>query len=163
MWTPFHCLIHWTPNGKAIGFFPIVSRFTEKLAECMLGGRFFLLSGTILSMDQCQFISRQPWPCGGSRLPSIQRSLDRLISGQCKIFESISRHFIIWGSNKFKSVISSLYVPWIPGVSFRLNFWFQIHTLGEIYLLAFLGYIYTGHGRGLNNNSLRLKPSVSLV
>ena len=163
MWTPSPCLFHWTPTGKATCFFPIVSRFTEKSAEHMLGGRFFLFSGTILSTGQCWFVSRRPSASWGPRLSSIQRSLDRLSSGQCKIFESISWYFVIWESNKFKYVIFLLSIPWITGVLFRFRFWFQIHTLGEIYLLAFLGYIYTGHSRGSNNNPLCLKLSASLV
>ena len=128
----------------------------------------FFFSGTILSMGQCRFISRWLSALWGPELPSIQRSLDRLISGQCKIFESVSHHFMIWGSNRFEYVISSLSVPWILGVSFHLLFQFQIHTHGEIYLLAFWDiyiyiYIYMSHGRGSNNNPLRLKLFASLV
>ena len=69
------------------------------------------------------------------RLPSIQRSSGELIP----VNVSTPRYFVIWGSNKFESVISSLSVPWIFGVLTRFRFWFQFHTS---YLLSFLGYIY---------------------
>ena len=77
-----------------------------------------------------------------SGLPSIQRSLGGLISGQCKSFVSIPWYFVIMGSNKSEYVISSLFVPWISGVLIHFWFWFQFHTSIKIYLLAFSGYIY---------------------
>ena len=82
----------------------------------------FLFLGTILSTGQCRFVSRWPSALWGSGLPSIQRSLDRLISGQRKFFVSVPRYFVIWGSNKFESVIYLLSVPWILGVLFCFRF-----------------------------------------
>ena len=84
------------------------------------------------------------WPSAlwGFKLPSIQRSLGGLIAGQYKSFMSIPRYFVIWGSNKSESVISSLSIPWISGVLIHFRIWLQFHTPGEIYLLTFPGYIY---------------------
>ena len=142
MWTPSPCLLLQTPTGKATGFFLIVLQFTEKSAEHMLGGRPFLFSSTILSMGWCWFGSWWPSALWGPGLPSIQRSLDGLFSGQCKFFVSVPWYFVTWGSNKSESVISSSSVPWTSGVSIHFCIWFQFHTSGETYLLTFLGYIY---------------------
>jgi len=92
------------------------------------------------------------WKLG---LPLIKRSSGELFPGQC----IHPWYFVIWGSNKFESVISSLSVPWIPGVSFRLRFWFT-SLVKSIFPRP--RAIYMGYGCGSNNNPLCLKPSTSL-
>ena len=54
----------------------------------------FLFSGTILSMGRCWFSSRWPLALWGPGLPSIQRSLDGLISSKCKFFVSVLWYFL---------------------------------------------------------------------
>ena len=96
----------------------------------------------------------------GFRLPSIQRSLDRLISGQ-----SLNPFLIFCNFEEAMgpSLLSLRYPsPEFLGVSFSFCLRFQSHNFGESYLLTFLGYIYTGHGYRSNNNPLRLKSLESL-
>ena len=162
MWTPSPCLLLQTPTGKATGFFPIVPQFTKKSVEHLLGGWPFLFSGTILSTGRCWLGSRWPSALWGPKLPSIQISLDGLISGQCKFFVSIPRYFVIWGSNKFESVIPSLSVPWISRVLIRYRFWFQFHTPGQS-SFSLSQAIYTGHSCGSKNNPLRPNIPLSFV
>ena len=159
----FPLLLLQTPIGPTLGFFPKVPQFIEKSVEHMLGGRPFLFSGTILSTSWCWFGSRWPLALWGPKLASIQRNLDRLISSECKFFVSVPRYFVIWGSNNFKYVISLLSIPWISGVSIHFCFWFQFRTPGEIYLLAFPGYIYGPRPWIKKHPAFHLKPSASLV
>ena len=89
-----------------------------------------LLSRRPFPFSWCNFINGPKWlgswwpsALWGSRLPSIQRILGGLITGQRKPFVTIPRYFVIMGSNKSESVISSLSVPWISGVSIHLCIW----------------------------------------
>ena len=140
MWTPCPCLFLQTPIGKATGFFPIISQFTEKSAGQLLGGWPFPFSGTILSTGQCDSVHDDLRPCGD---PDSLQSKEALMGWSLvNVNSSYPSYDIFWGSNKFESVISSSSVPWISRVSICFHFWFQFHTPGEIYLLAFPGYIY---------------------
>ena len=141
MLTPSPCLLIQIPIGKAISFFPAVSSHQEI--------SWASVRQVVFSLLCYNFISGPMWlglwwllALWGFELPSIQRNLGGLIAGQCKSFISIPRYSVTWGSNKFEFVISSLSVLWILGASIHFCIWFQFHTSGETYLLAFLGYIY---------------------
>ena len=95
---------------------------------------FFLLDITLL-MGRCNWVHNEFRPCGNS--DSLQ-SKEVLVSYSL-VNASTPRYSVIWRCNKFESVISSLFVPWISRVLIRFHFWFQFHTS---YLLAFSGYIY---------------------
>ena len=96
------------------------------------------------------------------RLPSIQRSLGRLISGQCKFFISVPRYFVIWGSNKFESIISCFSSPeFLECRSISVSDFNFTPPSKSIFSLS--QAIHTGYGYGLKNNPLRLNPSSSSV
>ena len=76
----------------------------------------------------------------GFKLPSIQRSLDRLISGQSLNLFLIFRNF---GDAMGPSLLSLRYPsPEFMGVPFCFRLRFPFHNFDESYLLTFLGYIY---------------------